>query len=55
MNTSTYVMRDLNRDKVDRIMDFNVVEQRSRSRSIFEFSIFVAALGGYLCMLALSA
>ena len=54
MHTSPYVMRDLNGHKVDHIMDFNLALRRSRSRSLFEFSVFVAGVLGYLCLLALS-
>lgn len=55
MRDSRYYMRDLNGRKVDAIMDFNVVLRRNRSRSIFEFSVFLAAVAAYLCALALSA
>jgi len=55
MRNSPYFMRDLNGPKVDHIMDFNVALRRSRSRSIFEISVFIAAVSAYLCVLALSA
>jgi len=55
MQHSPYFMRDLNGHKVDSIMDFNVASRRSRSRSIFEISIFFVAVGGYLAALAFSA
>lgn len=55
MRHTPYFMRDLNGSKVDQIMDFNVVSGRNRSRSVFEFSVFVAALLTYLGALALSA
>jgi hypothetical protein len=55
MRNSRYYMRDLNGQKVDGIMDFNVVLRRNRSRSIFEISVFLAAVAAYLCVLALSA
>ena len=54
MQSGPYVMRDLNGDKVDHIMDFNVALRRSRPRSLFEFGVFVAAVFGYLCVQALS-
>lgn len=50
-----YIMCDLNGRKVEHIMDFNLVERRTRSRSIFEISIFAAAVAAYLIVLALSA
>ena len=52
---SPYLMRDFNDRKIDTIMDFNVVERRSRSRSIFEISLFLGALTGYLGALAIAA
>lgn len=55
MQHSPYFMRDLNGDKVDSIMDFNVAMRRSRSRSVFEISLFFAALACYLVALAFSA
>ena len=55
MRNSRYYMRDLNGRKVDAIMDFDVVLRRNRSRSIFEFSVFLAAVAAYLCALAISA
>ena len=55
MQNTPYFMRDLNGAKVDRIMDFNVVSGRNRSRSVFEFGVFMAALLTYLGALALSA
>ena len=55
MRNSRYYMRDLNGQKVDGIMEFNVVLRRNRSRSIFEISVFLAAVAAYLCVLALSA
>jgi hypothetical protein len=55
MQQSPYFMRDLNGDKVDSIMDFNVALCRRRSRSIFELSIFFLAVAGYLAALAFSA
>jgi hypothetical protein len=51
----TYVMRDLNGNKIDGIMQFNVALRRSRSRSLLEFGIFFGALFAYLCVLAFSA
>lgn len=55
MYKSPYVMRDLNGDKVDNIMSFNVAMRQNRSRSILEISIFAAAVAGYLLALALGA
>jgi len=55
MQDNRYFMRDLNGEKIDGIMDFNVALRRSRSRSMFEISVFFAALLTYLCVLALSA
>lgn len=55
MSHSRYYMRDLNGHKVDSIMDFNVALRRSRSRSLFEISVFGAALLMYLVALAISA
>ena len=55
MQQGPYFMRDLNGDKVDGIMAFDVTLQRSRSRSVFEISVFLVALVGYLAALALSA
>ena len=48
-------MRDLNGHKVDSIMEFNVALRRSRPRSVFEISVFLLTLTGYLTALALSA
>ena len=50
-----YIMCDLNGRKVDHIMDFSLVERRTRSRSVFEISVFLASVAAYLVMLALSA
>jgi len=55
MQQSPYFMRDLNGHKVDGIMDFNVALRRSRSRSVFEISLFFVAVTGYLAALAFSA
>lgn len=55
MQSSRYFMRDLNGRKVDSIMDFNVAARRNRSRSVFEISVFLASLLGYLGVLALNA
>ena len=55
MQQNPYFMRDLNGHKVDSIMNFNVALRRSRSRSVFEISVFLAAVAAYLCALALSA
>ena len=55
MQQGPYFMRDLNGHKVDGIMDFNVALRRSRSRSVFEISVFLVALASYLTTLALSA
>lgn len=55
MQPDPYFMRDLNGHKVDSIMDFNVALRRSRSRSIFEISIFFVAVAGYLAALAFNA
>jgi hypothetical protein len=55
MQPSRYFMRDLNGRKIDSIMDFNVALRRSRSRSLFEISVFFAALTAYLFALAFSA
>lgn len=55
MQHSRYFMRDLNGRKIDSIMEFNVALGRSRSRSMFEISVFFGALLTYLCALALSA
>lgn len=55
MHQGRYFMRDLNGDKIDGIMAFDVSLRRGRSRSLFEFGVFCAALAGYLCALALSA
>lgn len=52
---SPYLMRDFNDRKIDDIMDFNLVDRRSRSRSILEFGLFVSALAGYLGALAFAA
>ncbi|MCB1775220.1 MAG: hypothetical protein KDI88_16525 [Gammaproteobacteria bacterium] len=49
---SPYLMRDLNGDKVQDIMNFNVALKRHRSRSVFEISIFLFAVAGYLLALA---
>ncbi len=55
MQQGPYFMRDRNGHKVDGIMDFNVALRRSRSRSVFEISVFFVALAAYLATLALSA
>jgi hypothetical protein len=55
MNNSPYFMRDLNGDKVDSIMEFNVALKRPRSRSVFEISLFAGALLSYLYVLAFTA
>ena len=55
MQPGPYFMRDLSGHKVDDIMDFNLVLRRSRSRSVFEISIFFVAVAGYLAALALSS
>lgn len=55
MPASRYQMRDLNGRKIDQIMDFNVAKRRSQSRSVLEFSVFIAALTAYLGMLAITA
>jgi len=55
MQHSPYFMRDLNGRKVDSIMEFNVALRRSRSRSVFEISLFLVTLAGYLAALAFSA
>lgn len=55
MTTESYLMRDLNGRKIDAIMQFDVRRGRSRRRSIFEFSLFLGALVGYLLALTLSA
>ena len=55
MNYSPYFMRDLNGDKVDSIMQFNVALKQPRSRSVLEISLFVGALMSYLCVLAFTA
>jgi hypothetical protein len=55
MPCNRYLMRDLNGRKIDQIMDFNVAQRRSRSRSVVEISIFLGALAAYLTMLAISA
>ncbi len=55
MQPSRYFMRDLNGRKIDSIMDFNVALRRSRSRSLFEISVFFAALTAYLFALAFSS
>lgn len=51
---SPYLMHDLNGDKVEDIMSFNVASKRDRSRSVFEISIFLFAVAGYLLALAVS-
>ncbi len=50
-----YVMCDLNGRKVEDIMDFNLVERRTRQRSVFEISVFMASVAAYLLVLALTA
>ena len=55
MQNSPYFMRDLNGDKIDSIMDFNVALSRRRSRSILELSIFLLSVAGYIAALAFSA
>jgi len=55
MPTGNYFMRDLNRDKIEGIMQFDVALRRHRSRSILEISVFLAAVFSYLCVLAFSA
>lgn len=55
MTTNSYFMRDLNGDKVERIMNFNVASGDTKSRSLFEFGVFVTALLIYIGALALSA
>ena len=55
MQHSPYFMRDLNGQKIDSIMDFNVSLRRSRSRSVFEISVFLAAVAAYLAVLAFNA
>ena len=55
MQQHPYFMRDLNGHKVDGIMDFNVALRRSRSRSVFEISVFFVAVSGYLVALAFGA
>ncbi len=54
MSEQRYVMCDLSGDKVDNIMDFDLVLRRPRSRSVFEFSLFLVAVLGYLTALGLS-
>ncbi len=54
MPTSRYLMRDLNGRKIDQIMDFNVAQRRSESRSILEISVFLVALAAYLGTLAIT-
>jgi hypothetical protein len=49
-----YLMHDLNGDKVEDIMNFNVALKQRRSRSVFEISIFLFAVAGYLLALAVS-
>lgn len=55
MQYQPYFMRDLNGQKIDGIMEFNVALRRSRPRSLFEISVFCSALLAYLCSLALTA
>ncbi|MCB1787960.1 MAG: hypothetical protein H6955_01790 [Chromatiaceae bacterium] len=55
MPSSRYFMRDMNHDKIEGIMDFNVAARGNRSRSVFEIGVFFAAVTTYLCALALSA
>jgi len=51
---SPYLMHDLNGDKVDDIMNFNVALKQRRSRSVFEISVFLFAVAGYLLALAVT-
>jgi hypothetical protein len=55
MNKNSYLMRDLNGEKIDNIMNFNVTSRNERSRSFIEISLFAAAVVGYLMALAVSA
>ncbi|MCB1724009.1 MAG: hypothetical protein KDJ39_09995 [Gammaproteobacteria bacterium] len=54
MQKHSYIMRDLNRAKVDQIMDFNVAAGGARPRSVFEFGVFLTAVLVYVGALALS-
>ncbi len=54
MSRNGYVMCDLSGDKVDNIMEFDLVLRRPRSRSVFEISLFLVAVLGYLAALGLS-
>lgn len=55
MKTSRYLMRDLNGDKVDHIMNFNVASGHARPRSLFEIGVFAVAVVVYVGVLAMSA
>lgn len=55
MQNSPYFMRDLSGDKIGQIMDFNVASHKNRSRSLFEFGVFLSAVLIYIATLALSA
>lgn len=55
MRNSMYFMRDLNGDKVEQIMNFNVASGGARPRSLFELGVFLVALLVYVGALAISA
>lgn len=55
MKTNSYLMRDLNGEKIENIMNFNVKSNDARPRSFFEISIFAAAVIAYLIALAVAA
>ena len=54
MTGTRYHMRDLNRNKIDDIMQFDVARQRRRSRSLLEFGMFSILLIGYVTALTLA-
>lgn len=54
MSSRRYVMCDLSGEKIDSIMDFDLIMKRPRSRSVFEFSLFLTAVSAYLIALGVS-
>jgi hypothetical protein len=55
MPHSRYLMRDLNRSKIDQIMRFNVAQGSERPKSVFEFAVFLILLASYLGALSLGS
>lgn len=53
MNTS-YVMRDLSKNVVPSIMQFDAPVRENRGRKMFELAVFVLGVCGYISILALA-